>query len=129
MIKRNGVISDMLEEYLTENLRESREKLEKEKRKLCECRDMEQTIQREIQEIQNNTDIDFEIFSPRATDKSLKGKMNQLCGNMQILRESIEKLERNIEKYEKREKEFSIMEGELEKLKKQAHVSRETYGN
>lgn len=119
----------MLEEYLAENLRESREKLEKEKRKLCECQDMEQTIQREIQEIQKNTDVDFEIFSPRATDKSLKGKMNQLCGNMQILKESIEKLERSIDRYEKRVKEFSIMEEELEQLKKQAHVSRETYGD
>lgn len=110
----------MLEEYIQKNLEDTEEKLEKEERKLEECREMEKTIRDEIQQIQEHSDIDFEIFSPRDSDHSLKGKMNQLYENLQLLTESIEKLEKNIEQYKTKKQEFSIMYQEWEEMKKKA---------
>lgn len=108
----------MLREFIEENQKEARAGVERETRKLKECREMKKTILSEIQNIQMNSDIDFEIFSPRATDKTLKGKMNQLYENLQILEESIVKLEEKIKEYGEREEKFTIMKKELEELMK-----------
>lgn len=114
----------MLGEYLKENLEDLQEKLEKEERKLQECREMEKAIKGEIRQIQENSDIDFEIFSPRAFDHSVKGKMNQLYENLQLLMESIEKLEKNMEQYKSKEEMFTVMQQEWEDLLKRAEKSK-----
>lgn len=110
----------MLEEFIEENQREAYEGARREERKLKECREMKKTILLEIEDIQKNSDIDFEIFSPRATDKSLKGKMKQLYENLQVLEESILKLEKKAEEYKEKEEKFSVMKKELESLLQKA---------
>ena len=106
----------MLGEYLKEHLDDAQDKLQKEERKLKECKEMEKIIQNEIRQIQESSDIDFEIFSPRAIDYSMKGKMNQLYENLQLLTENIEILEKNIEEYKSKEQTFSVMQKEWNEM-------------
>lgn len=111
----------MLEEYIRKNYEEAKDQLDKENRKLKECQELEKTVKKEIREIQQNTDIDFEIFSPRAGDGSLKGKVKQLYENLDLLRTSISKLQSNIEVYTRKTDEFTIMKEELRSLKNAAN--------
>lgn len=111
----------MLEEYIIKHQKDAKDKLDKEKRKLKECQDLEKTIRKEIREIQQNADIDFEIFSPRAGESSLKGKVKQLYENLDLLKTSIIKLQNNIEIYTQKKDEFTIMLEELKLLKRAAN--------
>lgn len=66
----------MLKEYILENMENARIRVigvMKNYNQICET---EKKIEEKINTLQNDKNIDFEIFSPRMEEKSIRAKMN-----------------------------------------------------
>lgn len=69
-----------------------------------------------IMEIQENANIDFEIFSPRTARGSYKGKLKEFYAQINDVQKEIDKVSRELENVEAELKMFYAMLNEIEEL-------------
>lgn len=106
----------MVKEYFREKidmLNENREALVRERERLLVVKER---FHDNIVEIQENSDIDFEIFSPRTREYSPKGRLNELYSQITDVKKQIVKKSREIETIDLEINNFKIMLSEVEKL-------------
>ncbi|MDO5424287.1 MAG: hypothetical protein Q4F41_11215 [Eubacteriales bacterium] len=101
----------------------------KEYKDVCET---EKVIQENIEKIHRDAEIDFEIFSPRAGEKSLRNKANEYYEKLKEVQERKVVLKKEIDQISGELEKFKVMAAELMVLEKRAEgkkkrdVSRET---
>ena len=84
----------MLKEYILENMENARIRVigvMKNYNQICET---EKKIEEKINTLQNDKNIDFEIFSPRMEEKSIRAKMNDYYEELHKIQEKKEKANR-----------------------------------
>ena len=99
----------MLKEYILENMENARIRVigvMKNYNQICET---EKKIEEKINTLQNDKNIDFEIFSPRMEEKSIQEKKEKVKKELDGASEEMEK--------------FRIMAAELMNLDKQARAN------
>ena len=82
----------MLKEYILENMENARIRVigvMKNYNQICET---EKKIEEKINTLQNDKNIDFEIFSPRMEEKSIRAKMNDYYEELHKIQEKKEKV-------------------------------------
>lgn len=110
----------MVKEYLREKidmLNENRESLIREKERLLVVKEC---FHDNIVEIQENSDIDFEIFSPRTKGSSPKGRLNELYSQINEIKKQIVKKSREIEMVDLEINNFKTMLAEVEELEQKS---------
>lgn len=114
----------MLKEYISEHLEQARSLLSgkmKEYKTICES---EKIIEDNIDKIHNTSDIDFEIFSPRMGENSLRRKINEYYEQLKEVQERKKILKQEIDEISKDLEKFRIMAAELLVLQKQAQENK-----
>lgn len=87
---------------------------------ICET---EKKIEEKINTLQNDKNIDFEIFSPRMEEKSIRAKMNDYYEELHKIQEKKEKVKKELDGASKEMEKFRIMAAELMNLDKQARAN------
>ena len=121
----------MLKEYIYENLKEISTELDKINEAYKKNEDEQSILKTEIRKIQEESDIDFEIFSPRNAGNIYKNKVNTMGERLQELRKEETKLREKKAEYEEKKdlfkklkEDFDCMEAAIDNIKKQT-VSRD----
>jgi len=104
----------LIKEYLEKKYAETEEQLQESKRKLENVKNKETVIQKRIQEIRKNADLNYEVFSPRAgTDrerlKELDEKMRKVRVEMIHVKEEISEIQNRMESFDKMLEELEIL--------------------
>ena len=106
----------MVKEYLQEKVdafKTEKERLLQEK----ECLDgARNRLHESIVEIQENADIDFEIFSPRADMHASKGKLHEMYTQMNDIKKQQVLVTRELESVTAELKKFEIMLEEVKNI-------------
>ena len=113
----------MLKEYILENMENARIRVigvMKNYNQICET---EKKIEEKINILQNDKNIDFEIFSPRMEEKSIRAKMNDYYEELHELQEKKEKVKKELDMASEEMEKFRIMAAELMNLDKQARAN------
>lgn len=87
----------MLKEYILENMENARIRVigvMKNYNQICET---EKKIEEKINTLQNDKNIDFEIFSPRMEEKSIRAKMNDYYEELHKIQEKKEKVKKELD--------------------------------
>ncbi len=107
----------MLQEYLEEKLKKSQEYVEKAKKKLEDLQKEEENIRKELYKIQNESDIEFELFSPRTAkiplreqEVELNGELWQVMDEIVEIRESVEEEEKEYQQIQEMLQEYRDLE-------------------
>ena len=87
---------------------------------ICET---EKKIEEKINILQNDKNIDFEIFSPRMEEKSIRAKMNDYYEELHEIQEKKEKVKKELDMASEKMEKFRIMAAELMNLDKQARAN------
>ena len=110
----------MVKEYLKEKLdtiMESKDSLVNERNRLLVIKNR---LHDSIIEIQENSDIDFEIFSPRNGGYSSRGKLNEMYQQLNDIKKQIVSVSRELENVIAKENNFKFMIQEVEELERLA---------
>ena len=113
----------MLKEYILENMENARIRVigvMKNYNQICET---EKKIEEKINTLQNDKNIDFEIFSPRMEEKSIRAKMNDYYEELHKIKEKKEKVKKELDGASEEMEKFRIMAAELMNLDKQARAN------
>ena len=113
----------MLKEYILENMENARIRVigvMKNYNQICET---EKKIEEKINTLQNDKNIDFEIFSPRMEEKSIRTKMNDYYEELHKIQEKKEKVKKELDGASEEMEKFRIMAAELMNLDKQARAN------
>ena len=113
----------MLKEYILENMENARIRVigvMKNYNQICET---EKKIEEKINTLQNDKNIDFEIFSPRMEEKSIRAKMNDYYEELHKIQEKKEKVKKELDGASEEMEKFRIMAAELMNLDKQARAN------
>ena len=113
----------MLKEYILENMENARIRVigvMKNYNQICET---EKKIEEKINILQNDKNIDFEIFSPRMEEKSIRAKMNDYYEELHEIQEKKEKVKKELDMASEKMEKFRIMAAELMNLDKQARAN------
>lgn len=113
----------MLKEYILENMENARIRVigvMKNYNQICET---EKKIEEKINMLQNDKNIDFEIFSPRMEEKSIRAKMNDYYEELHEIQEKKEKVKKELDMASEEMEKFRIMAAELMNLDKQARAN------
>ena len=113
----------MLKEYILENMENARIRvigIMKNYNQVCE---KEKKIEEKINALQNDRNIDFEIFSPRMEEKSIRAKMNDYYDELHKTQEEKAKLKKELDEATEEMEKFRIMAAELMSLDKQARAN------
>lgn len=113
----------MLKEYILENMENARIRVigvMKNYNQICET---EKKIEEKINILQNDKNIDFEIFSPRMEEKSIRAKMNDYYEKLHEIQEKKEKVKKELDMASEEMEKFRIMAAELMNLDKQARAN------
>ena len=113
----------MLKEYILENMENARIRVigvMKNYNQICET---EKKIEEKINILQNDKNIDFEIFSPRMEEKSIRAKMNDYYEELHEIQEKKEKVKKELDMASEEMEKFRIMAAELMNLDKQARAN------
>ena len=113
----------MLKEYILENMENARIRVigvMKNYNQICET---EKEIEEKINILQNDKNIDFEIFSPRMEEKSIRAKMNDYYEELHEIQEKKEKVKKELDMASEEMEKFRIMAAELMNLDKQARAN------
>lgn len=115
----------MLKEYIYENLKEISAELDKINEAYKKNEDEQSILKTEIRKIQEESDIDFEIFSPRNAGNIYKNKVNTMGERLQELRKEETKLREKKAEYEEKKDlfkklkdDFDGMEAAIDNIKK-----------
>jgi len=81
----------MVREYFDNKLKNIDENIKVKQQEYDKNCDLEQILKKDIFKIQEESDINFEVFYPRSGSNSRRGKMNELCERLNKV--EIEKLE------------------------------------
>lgn len=111
----------MVKEYIQGKLKSARNTLEIKNKEWNRNQEQERFLKESIRKMQEEEDIDFEIFSPRTGEYSIKGKINEMYEKLNYLISLNGKLRAEIEQLETEEQKFQTMADELEKLEKLAN--------
>lgn len=114
----------MVKEYLQENidaLSLEKDRLVNEKNRLNSIKNR---LHASIVEIQERSDVDFEIFSPRAEKHSSKGRLNEMYQQMNSVKKQLAQISRELEEVSGKLSRFEIMYSEVESLEKKASYSK-----
>ena len=113
----------MLKEYILENMENARIRVigvMKNYNQICET---EKKIEEKINTLQNDKNIDFEIFSPRMEEKSIRAKMNDYYEELHKIQEKKEKVKKELDGASEEMEKFRIMAAELMNLDKQSRAN------
>mgnify|MGYP003279073878 CR=1 FL=1 len=108
----------MVKEYIQGKLRSVRNTLEIKNKEWNRNQEQERFLKESIRKMQEEEDIDFEIFSPRTGEYSVRGKINEMYEKLDQLISLNGKLKVEIEQLETEEKKFNTMASEIEELEK-----------
>lgn len=110
----------MVKEYLTEKLDEilkTKEIMIDKKEHMIVVRD---GLRNNIIEIQEKSDVDFEIFSPRNAGQSSRGKLNEMYQQLDKVKKQIVGISRELDTIEQEENNFKYMLTEIAELERKA---------
>lgn len=108
----------MVKEFLKKNIDElglEKEKLENESARL---NFMKKRLYESIEEIQQNADVDFEVFSPRTEGNSSKEKLNDMYEQINEVKKQFVQISRKLEEVSAKLQNFEIMLSEIEDMEK-----------
>ena len=108
----------MLEEYIYGNLKDINEELEKINEQFNKNKSEQDILKMEIRKIQEESDIDFEIFSPRNSGNVYKNKVNTMNEKLRTLKIENDKLDEKRITYSEKKKLFEALKVDYERLKK-----------
>lgn len=111
----------MVKEYIQGKLKTARNTLETKNKEWNRNQEQERYIKESIRKMQEEEDLDFEIFSPRTGEYSIKSKINEMYEKLNQLISLNGKLRLEIEQLEIEEQRFQTMADELEELEKLAN--------
>lgn len=106
----------MVKEYIQEQVSLTEEKLAEKKSELKKVLDAEQVIRDKICRIQKESDMNFEIFSPRAGKISTRDQVRELEQERQKIETEAELLKKEVETLEDQDVNFQLMILEIEEL-------------
>ena len=113
----------MLKEYILENMGNARIRVigvMKNYNQICET---EKKIEEKINTLQNDKNIDLEIFSPRMEEKSIRAKMNDYYEELHKIQEKKEKVKKELDGASEEMEKARILAAELMNLDKQARAN------
>lgn len=105
----------MVKEYIQQKKKNTEIQIAEKKKELKKVQEMEKIICGNIERIQQS-DIDFEIFSPRTGEISLRGKKKELEQELGKIRVEMVNIEEEIGRFEKKREDFEEMLREIEKM-------------
>lgn len=108
----------MLEEYIYGNLKDINEELERINEQFNKNKSEQDILKMEIRKIQEESDIDFEIFSPRNSGNVYKNKVNTMNEKLRTLKIENDKLDEKRITYSENKKLFEALKVDYERLKK-----------
>lgn len=108
----------MLEEYIYGNLKDINEELERINEQFNKNKSEQGILKMEIRKIQEESDIDFEIFSPRNSGNVYKNKVNTMNEKLRALKIENDKLDEKRITYSEKKKLFEALKVDYERLKK-----------
>lgn len=108
----------MLEEYIYGNLKDINEELERINEQFNKNKSEQDILKMEIRKIQEESDIDFEIFSPRNSGNVYKNKVNTMNEKLRALKIENDKLDEKRITYSEKKKLFESLKVDYERLKK-----------
>lgn len=108
----------MLEEYIYGNLKDINEELERINEQFNKNKSEQDILKMEIRKIQEESDIDFEIFSPRNSGNVYKNKVNTMNEKLRALKIENDKLDEKRITYSEKKKLFEALKVDYERLKK-----------
>ncbi|WP_148411589.1 hypothetical protein [Murimonas intestini] len=107
----------MLEEYIYGNLKEINQELEKIDEQYNKNKSEQDILKMEIRKIQEESDIDFEIFSPRNSGNVYKNKVSTMSEKLRLIKIENDKLDEKKIMYSDKKKLFEALKEDYEKLK------------
>jgi len=114
----------MVKAYMSKKLKIVTESIGQYEQDLKRSQDLEVVIRENIRKIQEDSDIDFEIFSPRLSSQSLKEEINGLYENLnQVMLENMRRREEISILREKQEK-YRQMLDEIIKMERNSNKYR-----
>lgn len=108
----------MLEEYIYGNLKDINEELERINEQFNKNKSEQDILKMEIRKIQEESDIDFEIFSPRNSGNVYKNKVNTMNEKLRALKIENDKLDEKRITHSEKKKLFEALKVDYERLKK-----------
>ena len=107
----------MLEEYIYGNLNDINAELEKISEQYNKNKNEQDVLKMEIRKIQEESDIDFEIFSPRNSGNVYKNKVSTMNENLRTLKIENDKLEEKRITYTEKKNLFEALKKDYDKMK------------
>lgn len=106
----------MIREYINELVLENKEKLKKLEQQLKELMLDLDCSQKWLENLQSETDLDTNIFSPRVMDPDLKNKTENVKDNINKTNQDIEYVKAFIETHLAKKQEYERMLAELDEI-------------
>ena len=106
----------MLEEYIYGNLKEINQELKKIDEQYNKNKSEQDILKMEIRKIQEESDIDFEIFSPRNSGNVYKNKVSTMSEKLRLIKIENDKLDEKKIVYSDKKKLFEALKEDYEKL-------------
>lgn len=103
----------MVKEYIQQKKEETEAEILEKQEELKKLLETEKIIREDIERIRQS-DIDFEIFSPRTGEVSLREKISNLEERLRKIRGEKAEVQKNIEKLLEKKTDFEKMLQELE---------------
>lgn len=116
----------MLKEYLTENLIRVRDELTDLKKQYKKLENASDEMKERISDLHRSSNMDYEIFSPRMGDQSLRSRAAACYKEWNELQEQIRNVKQEMDRTSAELEKFKVMAAEFLALEKAANVSRET---
>lgn len=106
----------MIKEYIENKRKNSLEQLKIKQSKLLENKKKEEYLKKLIKEIQDKSDIDIEVFSPRVEGSSIKNRINENYEELEKVLAQNSHLEDEITILKSKYDKYCFMTKELEEL-------------
>lgn len=110
----------MVKEYLSEKLSSTLEKISSLEERYKESSNRIDLLEQDIYRMQEESNINFEVFYPRSGSISLQSKINQLSCKLQETSAENKKIKRTLKELEQKRDKYQYMIDEITELEKRS---------